>query len=254
MPSNEKELVFAVFISAITFFLLASLIVLLVYNYFRVKSLKQKEILKAVFEAQEAERTRISEDLHDDVGGKLSALKLQNELVIAEGLTEPGMVYANKNANLIDVIVKDIRRIVRNQASKYLIENGLSHELLALSNQYRILTGMDIDIHFDEDKLRLRPDFMVTLFRMLQELLHNSVKHSEATHILIRIAVNQGRLEVYFSDNGKGFSGDEIESTGMGLKNIRTRATLYNGSVSFLSIPRKETSYSFVFDLRETSL
>jgi signal transduction histidine kinase len=252
MPSTEKELVFAVFISAITFFLLASLIVLLVYNYFRVKSLKQKEILKAVFEAQEAERTRISEDLHDDVGGKLSALKLQNELVIAEGLTEPGMIYANKNARLIDVIVKDIRRIVRNQASKYLIENGLSHELLALSNQYRTLSGMEIDIHLEESQLHLKPDFMVTLFRMLQELLHNSVKHSEATHILIRITANLGRLEIYFSDNGKGFSGDETETTGMGLKNIRTRTSLYNGSVSFRSIPGKETSYSFVFDLKET--
>jgi two-component system, NarL family, sensor kinase len=117
-----------------------------------------------------------------------------------------------------------------------------------------VLSGMEIDIHFNEDQLPLRPDFKVTLFRMIQELIHNSVKHSQATHILIRIAANQGRVEVYFSDNGVGYSGDKIESSGMGLKNIQTRASLYNGSVTFLSIPHKETSYSFVFDSKETCL
>lgn len=253
MPSGENDLVFAVFISAITLFILAALIVLLVYNYFRVKTQKQKEILKAVFEAQETERNRISEDLHDDVGAKLSALKLQNELVIAEGLTEPGTVYANKNSALIDVIVKDIRRIVRNQASKYLIENGLTHELQALCNQYRAIQGFTIDLDVDEAELPLRPDFKVTLFRILQELLHNSVKHANASHIIIKLWRNQDRLEVFYSDNGKGFSGDRPDAAGMGLKNIRTRTHLYNGAVSFNSIPKQESSYTFVFGWKDIS-
>jgi signal transduction histidine kinase len=254
MPSGENDLVFAVFISAITLFILAVLVVLLVYNYFRVKTQKQKDILKAVFEAQEAERNRISEDLHDDVGGKLSALKLQNELVLADGLSESSAAYARKNSGLIDVIVKDIRRIVRNQASKYLIENGLSHELHSLCNQYRVSHGFDISLETGETELSLKPDFKVTLFRIMQELLHNSAKHSGASEIVIRVTHENDRLEAYYSDNGIGFPEETHDGSGMGLRNIRTRTNLYNGSVHFTSNPGKATAYTLTFSWKEVSL
>jgi signal transduction histidine kinase len=253
MPSGEKDIVFAVFIAALTLFILATLIVMLVYNYFRVKSQRQRDILKAVFEAQEAERGRISEDLHDDIGGKISALKLQNELLIAEGLTEQGAGLARRNSGAIDVIVKDIRRIVRNQASKYLHENGLSHELHALCNQYRSVSGLEIDLRMDETEPPLKPDFKVAVFRILQELLHNSLKHANATAIIIQLRHFQDKFEVFYSDNGKGFSVPAGQQEGMGLKNIRARAQLYYGEVEFESIPHKQTSCTLTFRLREVA-
>ena len=76
MPSAEKDIIIAVFTASVALLVLSTLIVLLVYNYFRVKNRRNKEILKAVFEAQESERNRIAEDLHDHIGGKMSALKL----------------------------------------------------------------------------------------------------------------------------------------------------------------------------------
>ncbi|HEX5003324.1 MAG TPA: ATP-binding protein [Bacteroidia bacterium] len=250
MPSTEKDLIFAVFIAATVLFILATLVVLLVYNYFKVKAEKQKAILKAVYDTQEAERTRIAEDLHDDIGAKLSALKLQNELVMAEGLTENGTAYARKNAGLLDQVVGDIRRIVRNQASKYVYENGLLHELTTLVNQYRQLSGFTIELETDDHELPLKNEFKITAFRIIQELLHNAVKHSGASQVKMRIKRSGSTFLISVSDNGKGFDTVGLDGSGMGFKNIRTRTELYDGILETESIPNVKTSFTITFPLK----
>jgi len=250
MPSTEKDIIFGVFIAAAVLFILATLVILLVYNYFKVKAEKQKAVLKAVYDTQEAERTRIAEDLHDDIGAKLSALKLQNELVIAEGLTENGTAYARKNAGLLDQVVRDIRRIVRNQASKYVYENGLLHELSTLVNQHRQISGFSIELVTDEHELPLRNEFKITVFRIIQELLHNAVKHSGATQVNLYVKRNGSTFLISVSDNGKGFDASGLDGSGMGFKNIRARTDLYNGILETESIPNVKTSFTITFPLK----
>lgn len=247
MPSGEKDLTFAVIILTIIMLIIATMVILLFYNYFKVKSQKDREILKVVFETQEAERNRISEELHDDIGGKLSALKVQNELFLSEHMEEDDRVFGQKNGRLIDTIVTDIRRIVRNQSSRFIIENGIGQELLNLANLYMSLKkNVSIEVDLSDEPVALLPDFEVSLFRILQELLHNSIKHSGASKIRILISPDREKLRVVFTDNGKGFDA-EAKADGMGLRNIKARAGLYRGQLSFSSIPNSSTTFEFSF-------
>lgn len=231
MPAGNEELIFAVFITASTFLLLALVVVMLVYNYFKVKNRRQQDILSAIFKTQEAERDRISEELHDGIGGKLSVLKLQNEILLSENESEQTSKYVAGNSRLIDSIVTDIRRMVRNQSSKYILSNGLSNEMEALIRLYtNVSAGLTIDFRSDFSTDSLIPDFQVALFRILQELLHNSVKHSGATKIEIYVTVSQSDFQVTYRDNGRGFESAGNDD-GMGMRNIRARSELYQGSI-----------------------
>jgi signal transduction histidine kinase len=249
MPAEQKEVIFAVFVASFIFFILAVLVILLLYNYFRVRIQREKEILKTVFQTQESEQNRISEDLHDDIGGKLSALKLQNELLYTEQINESTQELVFQNATLIDTIVKDIRNIVRNQSSKYLLQNGLRSELSSLFDQYKTLKGINGELKFLITELHLLPDFQITIFRVLQELLHNSVKHSKASIIKLSITNTTNKLEVNYSDNGKGFENLCPENAGMGLKNIKTRVQLYHGQIQFTIVPYIATTFRIQFEL-----
>jgi len=251
MFNEEQTIVFGVFIAALTLLMMAGLVIFLVYNYFQVRMRKEKEILKAVFETQELERNRIAEDLHDDIGGKLSALKLHNELLLSESLPQPALSLVNKNAGQIDVIVKDIRKIVRNQSSQYLLRNGLNGEVHTLFSNYCNLTQSQLEISIEAVPENLLPEFQVALFRILQELLHNSMKHSAATVVNLRAVAATDYLEIYFADNGNGFPEANYESTGMGQNNIRTRAKLFKGELKVLSIPKVETSFTLQFPWKE---
>ena len=252
MFNEEQTIVFGVFIAALTLFLLAGIVVFLVYNYFKVRMRKEKEILKAVFETQEHERNRIAEDLHDDIGGKLSALKLHNELLLSEALPQQSLEIVNKNARQIDVIVKDIRKIVRNQSSQYLLRNGLNGEVHTLFANYQNITQSQVEISIDGlPEENLLPDFQITLFRILQELLNNSMKHAAATLITLRISETKEFLEIFYSDNGNGFPDDKFESIGMGQNNIRTRSKLFKGELKVVSIPKVETSFAIEFPWKE---
>lgn len=231
MSAGNEEIIFAIYVATFTFLLLVLVVVLLVYNYFKVKNRRHQDILDAVFETQEAERDRIAEELHDSVGGKLSALKLQNEMLLSTNTEASVKDYASDHSRLIDSIVTDIRRMVRNQSSKYILSNGLTSEMEAMIRMYAsVRKELDIAFINDFETDSLLPNFQVALFRMLQELIHNSVKHSGATGIRIHITENRNELQVSYSDNGKGFDG-ETSAHGMGMRNIRARCELYGGTL-----------------------
>ncbi len=248
MFTNEKELVFGVVVAALTLLIFAVLIVLLVYNYFRVRMQRDREILHAVFDTQEKERSRIAEDLHDDIGVKLAALKLRNELIIHDSEAVTVRDAALLNGSMLDDIVNTLRRIVRNQASTYITSNGLSYELNSLCNQYRGVTSAEILLDVPDDPITENQLLMVAFFRIVQELLHNAVKHSGAQHISIVIERSQKRIVLVFSDDGHGFPDASKGEEGMGLKNIRARAELHQGEVLLKSTPGKGTSYTFTFN------
>jgi signal transduction histidine kinase len=254
MFKEEQNIIFGVFVAAIMLLLMAGMVVFLVYNYFQVRMRKEKEILKAVFNTQESERNRIAEDLHDGIGGKISALKLHNELLMAQPISTDTQQLVRKNASQIDAIVKDIRKIVRNQSSQYLLQNGLANELHLLFSNFYNITGIQHEITIEELPENLSPGFQIALFRILQELLHNTMKHAEASQINLRMSAGVDYLEVFYSDNGIGFSSPGLQHSGMGQKNIQTRVKIFNGQININSIPNVETSFTMQFPWKEIIL
>jgi signal transduction histidine kinase len=244
---QKEELVFSVIAIAVTLFILVGFVIFLVVLHFRSRIKKHIEILKAIYETQERERTRFGLELHDDIGAQLSLLKIQNEMLINQTDYSVVATYAAKNATTINKIVRDVRIIARNQASRFIKENGIEHELEVLRFKFTDDSSVKINSEINIGTKTLNKDFEVNLFRILQELVHNSIKHAFCTEINIKILLENNTLSVHYIDNGKGFDPAQTLTKGLGLENIRTRVNLFNGVCNFISA-ENGTEYHFLFD------
>lgn len=196
----------------------------------------QKRLLHAVIESQEAERKRIGQDLHDDVGTSLSGLRLFIEMF--NPASDNYDSFAASSKNVIDKIVKDVRNISHNLSPTTLRYYGL---VAAITEHCTIINQsgkLEITLKNEADVLlqRLELPAATAIYRVLEELLNNTIKHSGASKANIHFSVEEGALSIDYNDNGKGLqpvSGKLV--TGMGLQNIESR--LGNINASFITAP-----------------
>lgn len=189
--------------------------------------------MQSMLEGQEIERERIAKDLHDSLGGLLSTIKLQfgsvrNKMKPVENLTE----YKSAN-KMLDIAVAEVRTISQNLQPGALAQLGLIPAINDLFNRFDDEHYPTIDFqHYDIPE---KMDSMVALsmYRIIQELLYNSIKHANANEILIQINSEDNDLVLQFEDDGIGFDLDKLKRKGMGLENIKSRVTYLKGDISF---------------------
>ncbi|MBK6640758.1 MAG: hypothetical protein IPI23_01495 [Bacteroidetes bacterium] len=244
---GSQEIVPLVVVISISVFIMAVLLIIIIYNVYRQRVKSQKILLDAVYNAQENERTRIAEDLHDDIGARLSALKLRID-AIREDSKDPGSVQlAEESITVLDGVVGDLRNIIRNQASKYLINNGFVYELDRFQKQLSVRNKTELSISVSPNPTGLDTPFGVNVFRIIQELVNNSIKHASCLHINISLNQIPGELTLNYNDDGIGFEISNESNKGMGLANIDARVRLYAGQYTLITSPGKGTSYTIVF-------
>ena len=203
-------------------------------------SLKIKN-LQAMVNGQEAERTRIAIDLHDSLGGMLSTLKLQyDSLQVDNGELSTNPEY-HKIMKLIDVACKDVRDISRNLKPNSLEKLGLSAALKDLINRYNTRGILDISLLTNDIDGMLGDNAKLHVYRIIQELLNNALKHAQATEIDVQINKTEDHIMLMVEDNGIGFVESEVVK-GLGLGNLQSRVNLLRGEISFDSVPQKGTS------------
>jgi len=196
---------------------------------------RQKEITIAALHAEENERKRISEALHDSVSQLLYGIKLQ--------LAEKDYVEAINKANkLLDVAIKETRNISFELAPSILTDFGLPATIDELCQR---LSTPHVQIDAQILGFNARSELFLegTIFRIIQELVNNCMKHSRASYI--HISLKKGRLiEILVTDNGRGFEYEKLnrKTTGAGLTSIKNRLTLYNGKLDISSAPGKGTT------------
>lgn len=203
-------------------------------------------------DAQESERRRLSQELHDGVNQILSATKLRI-LSIYEKLNMPARTAEQeeriisdieKARALIDESIKEIRSISRNLRPSVLDHLGLLPALRMLCEDLRD-SGFEISFKAGLMPARLTDTIDVTLYRIIQECLTNIVKHSGATRIAITLNYRNSMIEAVIKDNGKGFDLDSgsagNERSGYGLVSIKERGLYVGGTVSIASRPGKGT-------------
>jgi len=205
-----------------------------------LKSLKQKEQLKvynAMLQGQEQERNRIARDLHDGLGGMLSGVKLKLSSIVSKEsyhLTQPDMeIY--KVIHQLDQSVAELRRIARNMMPESLIYMGLQPALQDLCNY---LNSDKTSITFEAYNLgdHHEQSLQISIYRIVQELLNNALKHAEARNILVQCSENENTLYITVEDDGKGFDpGQHDRSQGIGLSNIKNRVQLLQGTFEISS-------------------
>lgn len=191
---------------------------------------------KAVIEAEEKERRRIAQDLHDGVGQILSAAKLNlSGLEDKLKLESPEENSLLKNAlELVNDSVKEVRAVSHNMMPNTLIKLGLASALREFITKIGSVPNLKIDLQIVGLDERLEGTIETVLYRVIQEVVSNIIKHANADHISMQLIKHDDELTIMIEDNGKGFDKKRInEFEGIGLKNIISRVEFLNGHVEF---------------------
>ena len=189
--------------------------------------------MQSMIAGQEMERERIAQDLHDSLGGLLSTVKLQFDSVQARN-PEIKDLDEYKNANkLLDSAVEEVRSISRNLQPGALAELGLVPALKDLINNFDGDHYPEVDLQVYDVPKKINNIVALSIFRVIQELLYNSVKHAKASEVLIQINKEKNELVIQFEDDGIGFDMDNLSHKGMGLENMKSRINFLKGTISF---------------------
>jgi signal transduction histidine kinase len=208
---------------------------------------------KAVIEAEEKERVRIARELHDGIGQQLSAAKLNVAALQAASKTEkPEEKMMIQNAvELIDESIKEVRAVSHSMMPSVLIKAGLVSAVREFINKISSTGNLKINLEITGLTERLDNTVETVLFRVLQELVNNIIKHAKASEVGIQFIRHENELTILVEDNGIGFDVSKLntEDGGIGLKNIQSRIAYLNGEVIFDSYPGKGTTVTIELPL-----
>lgn len=205
----------------------------------------QKEILQSTILTQEQERKRIAQDLHDEISSRLNVISLNLHALKSNKKDEnQKLEIVDNTIQLNDKAVETSRKIAHNLLPPVLEKFGLHIALEELVLDFVKTETIQIDYQNSIDFTHSDAETQLQLFRIIQELINNSLKHGKATHINIALANNR----CVYHDNGQGFDTSKLEnSKGLGLRNIESRITYLQGNYSIESGKDKGTTFTFEF-------
>ncbi|WP_046744658.1 sensor histidine kinase [Kordia zhangzhouensis] len=202
----------------------------------------QKEMLEATIVAQEAERNRIAQDLHDAISAKLNVVSLSaNFLLEEENIsskeTEEIITHMLRVTNKT---IESSRKIAHNLLPPILEKFGLGAALEELCDEFSNSKKVNVTSHIEYNVGALTQDNELHVFRIVQELMNNSLRHGKAKSIELNFKAQNKNLSLSYRDNGKGFDVNEIGTQkGLGLRNIESRVSLLKGTIAYTSEPSK---------------
>ena len=207
--------------------------------------LKEQELIAidAMIEGQEKERQLIASDLHDDLGALMATLQLNFENLDKHKNSKDSKVLFARIKSLISEAYQKIRKIAHAKNSGVIAKQGLLKAIK--NNAYKIsqLNSIEIDVREHGLENRLDNSLELTLFRIVQELLTNIIKHADATQVTIHFTNHENLLNIMVEDNGKGFDTKSIsKSEGIGIQSIEKRVEALEGSMAIESIIGKGTT------------
>lgn len=208
---------------------------------------EQKEtenmILRAIVETQESEQKRVAEDLHDSLGQQLSAIKLYlNSIKSTESknLNISAESFAACSKILDDAIV-NLRLICFNLLPGSLEQCGLADSIDQLVFMFNNQDKVKVSFHFDDTPLKLKKEAEISLYRIVQEFITNSLKHADPKNIKIILTVSE-YVTLQMTDDGKGFDpGKRNVYKGNGLNNMNSRIKAFKGVFKLTSVKGQGT-------------
>jgi len=208
----------------------------------QIRSKQQEELLRTSILVQERERKRFAEDLHDDIGAMLSVIKLNlNRLEKKSEEGEMRVIAGDTKSNL-DQVIYQIRRITRDLLPPSLERFGLGSAVQELIDWLPDIEGLRVVYSESGEVRRFEISREMAVFRIVQELLNNSLKYSKASRIDIRIRYGLEYLFLIVSDNGSGYDVGAAKGKGLGLQNLEGRANVIEARLKLKSWPRKGSS------------
>lgn len=245
MHSSEERIYFTILITAsiIGLILLFFLVTIIRQHKKRVKLYNEQ--LRQEVELLETERARIAADLHDDIGPLLSAVKMNLHLLDTSDKND--LVIIGKTTGHIDYTAKRLREISNNIMPYTLQSKGLIKAVEEMIDLLSVTTTLKFSFDHQFAEIPFRKETAIHIYRLLQEVLNNAVKHANATEISIRMYEEKKQYCIDVRDNGAGFDQQEAigRTKGLGLQNIIRRTEILKGKVYLETAPGKGTSYHF---------
>ena len=190
-------------------------------NYLKKKQQLQEDFTKAIISTQENERARVAKELHDSIGQRL--------LILKRTVSQKESV-AKTELEMITETIDEVRNISHNLHPFQFEKLGLKTSLENLMDEFQKTSTVFYSYEIDDVNAILSIEKQLFIFRMLQECLVNVEKHAHATACNLTVTHQEKSIEFIIKDNGKGFdASQEIHKKGIGLKNLKERATFLNG-------------------------
>lgn len=243
--SQEIQIYLIIAVAIVAMLLMAGAIILFVAFYQKrmiQEQLKrqvmefdyQQKMMQAELESQESERRRLAADLHDSIGGMLSTIRV-GITTIGRALPDPRSIDETKQ--MLDDTITSVRRISRDLLPSTLEKFGFVHAIKELCERFQATAKINIQFSENGEIPALESQRELMVFRIVQELLNNAVKHAQASLIQVKIELVD-QLFISVEDNGVGFNADEQKNDkqsgkGLGLFNIENRARLLGGTLEF---------------------
>lgn len=197
---------------------------------------KQKEmeslLIRAIIETQESERMRLTQNLHDSMGQKLSAVRMfLQTLSNSAGNLSKNEAFIKSN-DVINETIIELRGICFNIMPKTLNVSGLEAAINELTRQNSLKGVIEFSVKFHGAFPKQDGNYEMAVFRSVQEFIANSIKHGKAKKIGLNFSCGKEKLEIILKDDGQGFDQSKLSAgSGMGLKNIKTRVQSYGGQI-----------------------
>lgn len=249
MPSQGPTLPELFLTSALVAVALVGVIILFVLVYQRrlmrqqrqmaeMAQQHQRQLLAASIQSQEEERHRIARDLHDEVGGLLAAAKMRNGALGRKLNQQEDLAsLATGVQEILSTSLQTVRSISHSLLSPTLQRLGL---LSALEELFQRVEGPEVVFQVAGSPRPLSADQSIGVYRIVQELISNTIRHAEATRMGLKVAFAPEQIAFTYHDNGRGFDAPEAASRstrGIGLDNIESRAQVIGAKLSLQTAP-----------------
>jgi signal transduction histidine kinase len=211
---------------------------------------KDKQLLTvdAMLKGQEEERSRIAKDLHDGLGSSLSGTKL-SFINVKESLalSPENNTLFERSLSMLDNAIGDLRKVAHNLMPGALVKFGLQDAVRDFCDAIQSSSGVKILFQPFGEKRKLSEPAEIFIFRIIQELVNNAIKHAGANQVIVQLSMSYDKTGITVEDDGRGFDKDgTLLTKGTGLTNINYRVQYFNGMLDIVTSPGNGTSINIV--------
>ncbi|PKP22080.1 MAG: hypothetical protein CVU05_05420 [Bacteroidetes bacterium HGW-Bacteroidetes-21] len=210
---------------------------------------QEKLRFKAVIDSEEKERIRVAKELHDGLGQLLSSAKL-NMSSLEDSIEKEDELLLKNSLHIIDEAVNEVRTISHNLMPTALMNYDIVKAISVLTGKINDSGTIQVDFDSTQFTLSLLKETEITLYRIVQEIVNNMIKHAQTQKIYIQLYNQKEEIMLLIKDYGKGFNLSEIkQSSGIGWQNLYSRVSMLNGEIIVDSQPEKGTTISVTFTM-----
>ena len=252
----------------LNYILIGGALVLLILSLLTYRNYKQKQKLQqqrinkletqqqltateAVLKGEEQERTRLAKDLHDGLGGMLSGIKFSMNSMKGNMIMTPDNAQAfERSMDMLDSSIKEMRRVAHNMMPEALVKFGLDTALKDFCNDINQSGALKVNYQsIGLDAAAIDQITAITIYRIVQELINNTMKHAAASTAIVQVTKSDGQLSVTVEDDGKGFDTAVLQNVrGIGWTNIQSRVDFLKGKLDVQSATGRGTSVHIEFN------